>query len=124
MTTERNKLLSAIGYIPFLCFLPIYVAREDDYAQFHGKQSLVLLVAYIIISLALWFIALVFSRILGNILIIGFIFKAVGWLSNNFLGTIVGVIYLVMIIIGFIHAISGGAWEIPVISEYTRHLKI
>lgn len=124
MTTERNKLLSAIGYIPFLCFLPIYLCRDDEFAQFHGKQSLVLLVAYIIVSLALWFISLIFSKILGNILLIGFIFKAIGWLSNNLLGTVVGIIYLVLFIIGFIYAISGGIWEIPVISNYARNLKI
>jgi uncharacterized membrane protein len=124
MTSEHNKLLSAIGYVPFLCFLPIYLVREDDFAQFHGKQSLVLLVTYIIVSLGLWIISLIFGNILGHILLIGIVFKLIAWLSHNLLGTIAGIIYLVLIVMGFIHAISGSSWEIPTISTYAKNLKI
>lgn len=124
MNTENNKFLAAIGYLPFFCFLPIYLAREDEFAQFHGKQSLVLLVTYIIISLGLWVISLIFGGILGHILLIGFVFKMIGWVSHNLLGTIVGIFYVVLIIIGFVYTISGHTWEIPFISSYAKNLKI
>lgn len=121
---ERNKALAAIGYIPFLCFIPIFAARDDEYAQFHGKQSLVLLITYILISLALWLVAIIFGGILGHIPLIGIIFKAVGWIAHNFVGTILGIGYLILIIISIIYAASGKDWQIPIISTYTKNLRI
>ncbi len=124
MDTEQNKFLAAIGYIPFLCFLPIYIARDDEFAQFHGKQSLILLVTYIIISLGLWLISLIFGGILGHIILLGYIFKILSWLAHNFIGTILSIVYVVVLIIGFIYAVSGNIWEIPIISTYAKKLII
>ena len=122
--TEKNKVLSAIGYIPFLCFIPIFVDREDDFMQFHGKQSLMLLIIYIIISIGLWFLGFVFSGILGHIPLLGFMFKLIGWLAHNFLGTIIAIAYVVLIIISAIYAAAGAKWEIPIVSTYAKNLKI
>lgn len=122
--SEQNRILSAIGYIPFLCFLPIYIAREDEFAQFHGKQSLVLFILYILISLALWLISRIFGGILGHVIIIGFIFKVIGWLLYNVFGVILGIIYIILIILGFIYALSGHRWEIPIISSLSQKLNI
>ncbi|MEO0083705.1 MAG: hypothetical protein ABIK33_04930 [candidate division WOR-3 bacterium] len=121
---EQNRILSAIGYIPFLCFLPIYLAREDEFAQFHGKQSLVLFVLYILISLALWLVSRIFGGILGHVIIIGFMFKVIGWLLYNVVGVILGIIYIILIILGFIYAITGNQWEIPFISSFAQKVKI
>jgi uncharacterized membrane protein len=124
MDNEKNKALAAIGYIPFLCFIPIYTARDDDFAQFHGKQSLVLLITYIIISIALWLVAIILGGVLGHIPLIGFVFKVVGWIAHNFIGTILGIIYFIVIIIGIILAATGKQWEIPIISTYAKNLRI
>ncbi|MBS4015383.1 MAG: hypothetical protein KGZ86_02995 [Candidatus Latescibacteria bacterium] len=124
MNNERSKILAAIGYIPFLCFIPIFAARDDEYSQFHGKQSLVLLIAYIIVSIALWLISIVFGNIFGHVPIIGFMFKFIGWISHNLIGTILGIVYVIMIIISIIYAAIGNKWEIPVISNYAKTLKI
>ncbi|MEO0076760.1 MAG: hypothetical protein ABIK19_03750 [candidate division WOR-3 bacterium] len=121
---EQNRILSAIGYIPFLCFLPIYLAREDEFAQFHGKQSLVLFALYILISLALWLVSRIFGGILGHVIIIGFMFKVIGWLLYNVLGVILGIIYIILIILGFIYAITGNKWEIPFVSSFAQKVKI
>lgn len=37
-----EAFLVAIGYISFLCILPLVLLRENKFAQFHGKQALVL----------------------------------------------------------------------------------
>ncbi len=124
MHSEQNKILSAIGYIPFLCFLPIFAARDDEYSQFHGKQSLVLLITYIIISIALWFISIIFTNIFGHIPIIGFMFRFIGWVSHNLIGTLLGIVYIILIIISFIFTITGNKWEIPIISKYSKNIKI
>lgn len=124
MENERSKVLAAIGYIPFLCFIPIFAVREDEFAQFHGKQSLVLLIAYIVVSIALWLINLIFGGIFSHVPLIGFVFRVIGWLSHNLIGTIIAIIYLVIIVIGIIFAASGSKWEIPIISTYAKNLKI
>ncbi|MEO0074580.1 MAG: hypothetical protein ABIK31_00515 [candidate division WOR-3 bacterium] len=124
MENERNKILAAVGYIPFLCFIPIFAARDDEYCQFHGKQSLVLFIAYIIISLFLWVISLILRGLLGHIPIIGLVFKFFGWISHNFIGTIIGIAYLILIILSIIYVILGHKWEIPIISKYAKSLNI
>lgn len=119
-----NRVLSAIGYLPFFCFLPIYLCRDDDFAQQHGKQSLVLLIIYIVIWVGIWLLNAIFRGILGHIIIIGFLFNAIGWIIYHIIGTILSFAYLVLIIIGIISAGTGNQWEIPIISTYARNLKI
>jgi uncharacterized membrane protein len=34
--------LSALGYVSFLCVLPLVLMKDSEYAQHHGKQALVL----------------------------------------------------------------------------------
>jgi len=122
--TEKSKIVSAIGYLPFLCFIPIFVDREDEFMQFHGRQSLVLLITYIILSIALWLLAVIFGGILGHIPLIGFLFKVIGWLAHNFIGTIIAIAYVILLIISVIYAAAGAKWEIPVISTYAKKFNI
>jgi len=124
MEHERNKVLAAIGYLPFLCFIPIYTAREDEFAQFHGKQSLILLITYIVVSLGLWLINLILGGIFGHVPLIGFVFRAIGWVAHNLVGTILAIIYVIIIIIGIIFALAENKWEIPIISAYAKNLRI
>ena len=39
---NEGKFFAAIGYLAFLCFVPLYFKRDNEYAAFHGKQALVL----------------------------------------------------------------------------------
>jgi uncharacterized membrane protein len=39
---KGEAFLVAIGYISFLCVLPLVLLRDSKFAQFHGKQALVL----------------------------------------------------------------------------------
>lgn len=39
---KSEAFLAAIGYISFLCILPLLLLRDSKFAQFHGKQALVL----------------------------------------------------------------------------------
>lgn len=119
-----NRASAAIGYLPFLFFIPIFVNREDKFAQFHGKQSLVLFCVLILVWIGIWVIDLIFGGILGRIFIIGFLFKAVAWLIHHIIGTIISLGYLVLVILGIIHASSGNQWRIPIIGVYADRLKI
>ena len=39
---KGEATLVAIGYISFLCVLPLVLLRKSKFAQYHGKQALVL----------------------------------------------------------------------------------
>lgn len=39
---KGEATLVAIGYISFLCVLPLVLLRDSKFAQYHGKQALVL----------------------------------------------------------------------------------
>lgn len=37
-----ERVIVALGYISFLCILPLVLLQHSKFAQFHGKQALVL----------------------------------------------------------------------------------
>lgn len=92
--------MAAVGYLGILCLIPLFVRRSSPYAQFHGKQGLVIFGVWII----LW---------IGNIVpIIG----QIAWVLGS-------LILLAFVVMGIIHALNGDAWEVPVLGKYARNLK-
>jgi uncharacterized membrane protein len=97
----ENKLIAAIGYLGILCLVPLLLKKDSPYAQFHGKQGLVILIAWLL----LW---------VGNIVpLLGQIVWAVG-----------SVILVILIIMGIIHALNGEYWEVPVLGKYAKQIKL
>jgi hypothetical protein len=41
---EESKIASILAYVPFLCFYPLIVKRDDPQAFHHGKQGLFLFI--------------------------------------------------------------------------------
>jgi len=102
---NETKVLAAIGYVSILCLVPLLLARDSKYAQFHAKQGLVLFIAELI--------AMFVSVIIGWIPIIG-------WLA-------VFVMYvglLILAIVGILKALGGEEWEMPFLGKYAKSLKI
>src|SRR3989338_1141983 len=101
--TEKSKdarILAAIGYLWILCLLPLLGRRESEFAQFHGKQGLVLTIASFIVWLVAWV-------------------PVVGWIIG-FFGTI-GL--LVLAVTGIQKAMQGQYWEMPVLGKYAKQIK-
>lgn len=48
---EEHKMAAAIGYIGILCFIPLLLKKESDFAQFHGKQGLAIFIAEVIAAM-------------------------------------------------------------------------
>ena len=40
---EEGKAGAILGYIPFLCFIPLIMMKDNKFAVKHGKQGLLLL---------------------------------------------------------------------------------
>ena len=102
---EDNKIISAIGYISVLCLIPLLMAKDSPFAQFHAKQGVVLFIAEVIVF------------ILNGIL--AFI-PFLGWLVALVLN--IGVV--VFAIWGIIKALQGEKWEMPILGPYAKKLKL
>lgn len=102
---EENKVIAAIGYISILCFVPLLMAKESKFAQFHAKQGLVLFIVGVIV--------MIINAAIGWIPIIG-------WLIA--LGLSLGLI--VLSLLGLVKALSGEWYELPLIGDLAKKLNL
>ncbi len=98
---EENKLIAAIGYIGILCLIPLILKPKSQFAKFHGKQGLILVIGWVI------------NFFIG-------IIPFIGWL----LGFIGMIALLVLSILGIIKSLAGEYWEMPYLAEYAKKIKI
>jgi len=96
---DDERLIAALAYIIF--FLPMIVKRDSDFAMFHAKQGLVLLL-----------VSVIGSFILGFIPIIGWMILPLFSLAVFILG-----------VMGFINALNGKQVELPLIGSYASNFK-
>lgn len=96
-----ERMMAALGYFWILCLLPLLGRRDSEFAQFHGKQGLVLTIASFIVWLVMWI-------------------PLIGWLVG-FLGTL-GIIALA--VSGIMNAWQGKYWEMPVLGEYAKKIQL
>lgn len=91
---QDEKLLAALSYLWILSIVIFLIKRDSAFVQFHAKQGLVLWIA----SIVFWFIPIL------------------GWFLN--------VVVLVLVIIGFVQALNGSEWKIPVVAELAEKIKL
>ena len=92
---ENNKFIAALSYFGLLVLIPLLAKRDSPYCQFHAKQGLVLLIAWVLLS----FISVI---------------PILGWIVG-----ILGSIFLfVLFIIGLVNSLGGEAKELPAIGQF------
>ncbi len=101
----ENRIVAAIGYVFILCLLPLLGKKESKYAQFHGKQGLVLTIAGVVLWLA--------SFVLAFIPVLGWLVMVLGWMS-----------LVVLAILGIVNALAGKYWEMPFLGKYAKEIKL
>jgi uncharacterized membrane protein len=101
-TTKKERILSAVAYVPFppLFLVPLLVGHDDSFVEFHGKQGLIVFLAWF----ALW--------ILSNVPIIAIVAYA------GFVALIVAAV------IGFVQACLGKRWELPLLGRYAKLIRL
>ncbi|HPN15380.1 MAG TPA: DUF4870 domain-containing protein [bacterium] len=92
---QENKIIACLSYLGILCLIPLLAKKDSKFAQEHGKQGLVLLIAWIVV------------------VVIGWI-PILGWLVG-FFGSIA---LLIVALIAFIKCLMGEFWEVPVLGQY------
>jgi uncharacterized membrane protein len=117
-------LLAAIGYVPLLFFVPLFMGSREEFAKFHGRQSLVMFAAVLAFQVVVWLTDFVLGKILGGMFLLGFFFKAVAWLVHYPTGFLVAGAYAVMLVVGIMQAATGRYWRIPVLGAYAESLRV
>lgn len=96
---QDAKFFAAVGYLGFLCFVPLALKKENKFALFHGKQALVLF----ILELA--------AAILKVVPVFG-----------DLVFTLSFVVFGILSLIGIVKVLMGERWEIPVVHEIAERI--
>ena len=106
---KDSNILAAISYLNLLVAVILYLIKKDDkFVRFHAMQSILFEVAYTVIFLILWVVAVfsIFTFWLAFIVIpLIFVFA--------------GIAFLVMIYIAY-KAFKGEKYKLPVLGEYAE----
>ncbi len=90
--SQENKLLAAISYLWLLSIIILLVKKDSKFVQFHAKQGFIIFIA----SIIFWFI------------------PVLGWFLN--------LVIIVAVVVGFIKALSGDYWRIPVVHGISQKI--
>lgn len=97
----EERFFAVLSYLAFLCFVPLLLKKESRFAQFHGKQGLVLFILEIAAA----------------------ILRAVPALGDT-LGTLAFVVLSILSMVGIVKALIGESWPIPVIHELVSKMSL
>ena len=89
--------LAALSYVGIFFLIPLLFMRHDFLAQHHAKQGMLLFVIETIASFIWWI---------------------------PFVGWALGIAVVVISIYGFIQALQGNMWEMPILGKYAQQLRV
>ena len=98
---QDAKFFAAIGYLNILCFVPLVLKKGNKFAEFHGKQALVLFILEIAAS----------------------ILKVVPALGD-LVFTVAFVVLGILSLVGIVKVLMGEYWEMPVIYEIAHRINL
>ena len=90
---DEEKVWALLGYLWFLCIIPLLLKRDSKFVQHHAKQGLIMA----LISCFMWI---------------------------PFFGWILGIILFAVWIIAVIKTLTGQYWDIPLIGEIVKRIKL
>ncbi len=101
-----NTAMAVLSYLSWLVLIPLLAAKNSKFARYHVNQGLVLAITELLGAVAF--------RIIQSILLL------ISWrlaIVANILGTVMGLAFLVLTILGIVNAAGGKAKELPVIGK-------
>ncbi len=96
-----DNLIAAISYIGVIAVVILLVKKDSEYVQFHAKQATVLFIG----EIAVW--------VLG--MVTWFLF---------FIWGLVWLVFLVVSIVGFIQALGGNKYKMPVVGDLAEKVNL
>ena len=110
---QNNKAMGILAYLGILVLVPLFAARESQFARYHANQGLVLALAEVAFGI-------VYSIIVG--ILTAALLSTGAWGLCSVLTTILGLlwfVFLVLAIIGIVNAVNGRCRPLPVIGRIT-----
>lgn len=98
---QDAKFFAAVGYINILCLVPLLLKKQNRFAQFHGKQGLVL------------FILEVAASILKIIPVLG-----------DLVFTVAFVVLGILSLVGIVKVLMEEYWEMPLIFDIADRINL
>lgn len=98
---RAGKFYAVIGYFWILCFVPLLLRKDNSFAVHHGKNGLMLFLA--------WLACLIIS-----------VFPIIGHIIS-----FVGIIFIMILSIqGIIHSLKGEYWHMPLLGSHAEKLNL
>lgn len=91
---DENKILAAVSYLWIASIVVLILKKDNEYVQFHAKQGLMLFIT----SVILMFIPII------------------GWFLN--------LVVFALVVVGFVKAISGEKWQLPILGEFAKKINL
>ncbi|MGN0478029.1 MAG: zinc-ribbon domain-containing protein [Hominenteromicrobium sp.] len=106
-----NRIFAVFSYIGLLILVPILGARNSYFARFHANQGLLLLLVSAAYSIVTRIITRVLDLIFGGFL---------AFIPNTFsaAASLIGLIFVVLMVLGIINAATGKAKELPFLGRF------
>ena len=104
----NNKAMGILAYLGILVLVPIFAAKDSQFARYHANQGLVLAIAEVAYGIII--------SILNAILFV------ISWRLATIIATILGIAwlgFLALAIIGIINAANGKTQSLPLIGGVT-----
>jgi len=98
---QEGKFFAAVGYLSLLCFVPLLLKKGNRFAQFHGKQGLVLFILELAAS----------------------VLKAIPALGDVVF-TLAFVVLGILSLVGIVKVLMGEYWEMPVVQEIAGKISL
>ncbi|MBN2380162.1 DUF4870 domain-containing protein [candidate division WOR-3 bacterium] len=111
--SEKQNALAAIGYIPLFFWLPLFLSGNDEFAKHHGKQAMVILVAWVLTILGIGLFLHWLTKFITPVQVV-----------VDFVTGALYIFYVVFSILGAVKAAQGKLWRIPVVGAFAERINI
>lgn len=113
LPTITERWLASVSYLGPLCLIAMFQKRRTPFVTWHAQQGFCLFFAEAI-ALA---VLIVVENTVGQIWGLGFVIRV-------FLELVTFVTFLVLITVGFVKALAGESFRMPVIAEYAHRVPL
>jgi uncharacterized membrane protein len=110
---DHEKWWGAVAYLFVGCFLPILARKKSDYVRYHTRQGMTLFFAECIGFLVILIVEVTIGRLPFLGLLIVILVQLGVYLTA-----------LALSVIGFVKALFGERWVIPVLGDYSHHIPV
>jgi fumarate reductase subunit D len=109
--TDRSRWVAAVSYVTFLCFFSLWKSKEDPFIKYHARQGFLLLFAECIILVLTAILDLTIGRL-----------RLIGVLLIGLIQLVAGLGALTLSVLGFVKALFGEYWHLPILGDYREKI--